>query len=222
METTCRTQLPELEPNGGAFRPVLFYALAVAVAWFAWTPLVLHKLEVWRLPLPFPLVLFVGQTLGAFAPVLALFAIQRISKDATLVRRVFSRLRYKGISIYWFLVPALTPIGITMGINIQYSLITGSEIAVFRPEPVEQLGWGLLAVIPFQFVMGMIGSPLGEEPGWRGYILDGFFRKRTGHCRVGYCGSSLVDLAFAVVCCPRSESERLHVCFDGESFVLDR
>jgi hypothetical protein len=53
MTPTCRTQIPEHEPEGGAFRPVLFYALAFAIAWGAWTPLLLHKIEVLRLPIPF-------------------------------------------------------------------------------------------------------------------------------------------------------------------------
>jgi len=37
--------------------------------------------------------------------------------------------------------------------------------------------WALVLVIPFRFVLGTIGSPLGEEPGWRGYVPDGFARR---------------------------------------------
>ncbi|MGK2924904.1 MAG: CPBP family intramembrane glutamic endopeptidase [Lysobacterales bacterium] len=177
MTPNGRTQIPEHQPEGGAFRPVLFYALAFAIAWGAWTPLLLHKIEFLRLPIPFVVALFVGQTLGAFAPLLSLLVIQWISNDPTLVKQVFSQLRFRGISIFWYLVPALTPIAITIAINLQYGLFSGSEITVLRPEPVQQLGWALLAVIPFQFMLGMIGSPLGEEPGWRGYILDRFSRR---------------------------------------------
>lgn len=160
-----------------AFRPVLFYVLAFAVAWIAWTPLLLHKFEVLRLPVPFPITLFIGQTLGAFAPLLSLLIIQRVSRDPGLVRRVFSRLRFRGISFYWYLVRALAPVAVTMLATLGHGLLAGETIAILRPEPVRELGWALLAVIPFQFALGMIGSPLGEEPGWRGYILDGFARR---------------------------------------------
>ena len=175
--STRRTQFPEHEPCGEAFRPVLFYALAFAIAWAAWTPLLLHKIDVLRLPIPFVIVLFVGQTVGAFAPLLSLFAIQRISKDPTLVKQVFSLLRFRGVSFSWYLVPALAPIVITIVMNTSYGLFTNSGITILRPEPRQELGWALLAVIPFQFILGIIGSPLGEEPGWRGYVLDRFARK---------------------------------------------
>lgn len=162
------------EPRKAAFRPVLFYAFAFAIAWSAWTPLLLHKLDIFHLPVPFPITLFVGQSLGAFAPVLSLFVIQKISRDSGLVKRVFGRLRFKGLPVFWYLVPALTPIVATVVLSIARALIWGGEFAVLRPEPVEELGWMLLAIIPFQFALGMIGSPLGEEPGWRGYVFDGF------------------------------------------------
>jgi membrane protease YdiL (CAAX protease family) len=167
----------EHEPAEQALRPVLFYALAFAIAWSAWTPLLLHKFEMLRLPIPFPIILFIGQTIGAFAPLLSLLAMQRICNDPTLLQRVFSRLRFRGIAIHWYLIPALTPIVITLVVALGYGLIAGEAIAILRPEPVQELGWALLIVIPFQFALGMIGSPLGEEPGWRGYILDGFARQ---------------------------------------------
>lgn len=168
------------EPSGEAFRPVLFYTFAFAIAWAAWTPLLLHKTGVFQLPVPFAITLFVGQTLGAFAPVLSLFVVQRISKDSGLVKRVFARLRFKGISLLWYVAPAVVPVALTVALSMLHGLVSGGGIAVLRPEPVQELGWGLLAVIPFQFVLGMIGSPLGEEPGWRGYALDGFLRKGLG------------------------------------------
>lgn len=165
------------EPGALTFHPVLFYTLAFAIAWTAWAPLLLHKFDVLQLPIPFVMTLFVGQTIGAFAPVLSLIAIQWISKDPTLVRQVFDQLHVRGVSIVWFLGPALTPIGLTVLIAICHGFLSGEAMTVLRPEPVQELGWALMAVIPFQFVLGMIGSPLGEEPGWRGYVLEGFVRK---------------------------------------------
>ncbi len=185
MKLERQTLFPDHNSSGEAFQPVLFYVLTFVIAWTAWAPLLLHKIAVLQLAVPFPVVLFIGQTVGAFAPLLSLFAIQRISKDPELVSKVFSQLRLKGIPIGWYLLPALTPIAITLLINMSYSIFSGIEVTVLRPEPLHQLGWGLLAVIPFQFLLGMIGSPLGEEPGWRGYILDRF--SRQGHALTGSC-----------------------------------
>ncbi len=177
MNLDRQTEVPEHNPSVEAFRPVLFYVLSFVIAWTAWAPLRLHKMSILQLVVPFVIALFIGQTVGAFAPLLSLFAIQRISKDPELVSKVFSQLRLKGIPIYWYLLPALAPMIITIFINISYSTFSGIELTVLRPEPLQELGWGLLAVIPFQFILGMIGSPLGEEPGWRGYILDRFTRQ---------------------------------------------
>ncbi len=174
---TLRTNLSKQEPCIETFRPLTFYVLAFAIAWTAWTPLVLHKLDVLRLPVPFVITLFVGQTLGAFAPVLSLFMMQRIFKNPNLVKQVFSQFRFRGGAIPWYLVIAIIPVGITMVLNVSHTMFSGGEVTVLRPEPVQELGYALLAVIPFQFALGMIGSPLGEEPGWRGYILEGFIRK---------------------------------------------
>lgn len=60
-------------------------------------------------------------------------------------------------------------------------------VTILRPEPLEELGWALVLVIPFSFVMALIGSPLGEVPGWRGYIFDRFADDGRG-----VWGSSLV------------------------------
>jgi membrane protease YdiL (CAAX protease family) len=67
------------------------------------------------------------------------------------------------------------------------------NITILRPEPVDELGWALLLVIPFTFVVAMIGSPLGEEPGWRGYIFDHFAKQSRG-----YRGSVLVAVMWWV------------------------
>lgn len=156
-----------------SWRPVLFYALSFAIAWAAWTPLLLHKQFGMQLPLPYPIALFVCQTLGAFAPLLAVAAVGRITRDAGLVGRTLKKIRFRAVPVYWFVAAALTPIVLVVSTSLVQSL--GSDgLTILRPEPLRELGWALLAVVPFFFVVALIGSPLGEEPGWRGYVLDGF------------------------------------------------
>lgn len=90
------TSSTDTAPPMAPFRPVLFYTLAFAIAWSAWTPLLLFKFDVVQLPVPFFIVLFVGQSLGAFAPLLSLFVIQRAFKDHGLVSSDWSRRAWVG------------------------------------------------------------------------------------------------------------------------------
>lgn len=162
------------EPQNYPLRFWLFFGFAFGIAWIAWAPLLLHKLEQLVLPIPYPLALFVCQTLGAFAPLLALFILQNFFKDHSLIAKVFSQVRIRHTSIFWYVVPALTPILVTVIIGIVVNIVLGETIQILRPEPIKELGLALLVMIPFQFALGMIGSPLGEEPGWRGYVFSRF------------------------------------------------
>jgi hypothetical protein len=87
-----------------SFHPVLFYTLSIAIAWIAWAPLLLHKLRDLALPVPYPVALFVCQTVGAFAPLLSLFLIQRIkgSRNWSSARSE----RFADVPLHWILLPA--------------------------------------------------------------------------------------------------------------------
>lgn len=160
------------------FHPLLFYALAIAIAWVAWTPLLLVKYEGLGVPVPYPVLLFLCQTTGAFAPLFALLLIQRLKHEPGLVREVFAGLRFRGVPVFWLLLPALVPMAIAVASAVAYGVLSpNAEVVIVRPEPLRELGWALLVVVPFAFVMGLIGSPLGEEPGWRGYLFDHFVRE---------------------------------------------
>jgi membrane protease YdiL (CAAX protease family) len=169
-----------VEKRVSVFSPILFYFLAFGIAWAAWVPLSLHKLENLRLPLPFGVALYVGQTLGAFAPLLALLVMQYIKRDRSLIRDVFQRFRLKGTPCRWFLLPALLPIAIAISTTLVYHMISPEQsLAIVRPGPLG-VGWALLIVVPLYFAVSLFGSPLGEEPGWRGYVLDRLEQRRRG------------------------------------------
>lgn len=164
-----------------AFHPVLFYALTFAIAWTAWAPLLLHVRGIVKLPIPYAVALFVCQTIGAFAPLISLSLIQRIKRTPGLVEGVLRKIRLKGVSLRWLLLPAVFPVAIAIATAIVHPLVSAEgSVSILRPETVGELGWALLLVIPFTFVVAMIGSPLGEEPGWRGYVLDHFAQKGQG------------------------------------------
>ena len=174
--------------TAGAFHPVLFYALTFTIAWTAWAPLVFHVRGVFELPIPYVVALFVCQTIGAFSPLISLLLIQRIKCTPGLVEGVLRKIRLRGESLRWLLVPAVFPMAIAIASAVVHALISAKEsVSILRQETVDELGWALLLVIPFTFVVSMIGSPFGEEPGWRGYVLDHFAQKGQG-----YRGSALV------------------------------
>lgn len=161
-----------------AFHPVLFYTLAIACAWTAWLPLLLQKFRYFELPVPYPVLLFICQTVGAFSPLVSLFLLQRLKNDSDLIKRVFRKIRFSGTPLYWLLLSAAFPVMIAIITAVFYGIFSRAhEIAIFRPEPFDELGWAILLVIPLFFVLALIGSPLGEEPGWRGYIFHGFTGK---------------------------------------------
>jgi membrane protease YdiL (CAAX protease family) len=170
------------------FYPVWFYGLAFAIAWTAWAPLVAHVRGVAELPIPFPVALFVCQTIGAFAPLLALMSIQRIKREHGLVEGVLRKIRLRGVRWQWLVLSAVLPSVFAIVTSIAHGLLSAEGMSsILRPEPLAELGWGLVLVIPLTFALALIGSPLGEEPGWRGYVLDHFAERSRG-----YVGSALV------------------------------
>jgi membrane protease YdiL (CAAX protease family) len=176
------------------FHPVLFYALAFAIAWIAWTPLLLHVRGLAEIPIPFPVALFVCQTLGAFAPLISLLVIQRIKNTPGLVKQVLGRIRLTGVPLRWLLWPAMLPLLIAVSTAAIHALVSTDEsLTILRQDPVDELGWALLLVIPFTFIVAMIGSPFGEEPGWRGYVLDQFIQRNQA-----WRGSALVAVLWWV------------------------
>jgi membrane protease YdiL (CAAX protease family) len=176
------------------FHPVLFYSLSVAIAWTAWAPLVAHVRGMVALPVPYPVALFICQTLGAFAPLLALLLIQRLKGEPGLVEGVLRKIRLRNAAWRWLILSAVLPSAIAMITSVAYGLFrSNGEIAILRPEPVAELGWALVLVIPLTFVLALVGSPLGEEPGWRGYVFDQFVQRSQG-----YFGSAVVALMWWV------------------------
>jgi membrane protease YdiL (CAAX protease family) len=176
------------------FHPVWFYGLAFAIAWVAWAPLVMQTRGMVELPVPYPVALFVCQTLGAFAPLLSLVALRRIFREPGLVEGVLRKVRLRGGAWPWLVGAAVLPSVIAVLAAVVHGWVAADgEITILRPEPKAELGWALVLVIPVTFVAALVGSPLGEEPGWRGYVLDGFARRSRA-----WTGSAVVAVLWWV------------------------
>lgn len=139
----------------------LYLLLTFGGAWLIWSPLL--AAEYLHLTLPVPSLVFI--TLGAFAPTItALFLTWRYA-GGTELRRLLGRALIWRVSPIWYVIaiagPALIML-LAMGIH----LLLGGTAPDYVPFGVR---WFIVAV-NFVLVL-LIGGPLSEEFGWRGFAL---------------------------------------------------
>ena len=94
----------------------------------------------------------------------------------------------------------LIPLAVAV-ISSTVRFITGYDLQfrVLQPDSVSDLGLFLVLIIPLQFVLSLIGSPLAEEPGWRGFLLPKFYNKVWASLVVSVCSSYKVVMAYTFV-----------------------
>jgi uncharacterized protein len=142
-------------------RPLILYLLlAFGLAWLTWLPLVLgtdgfHVLNI----TPSYLFLFAG----SFAPGVAAISVTRATTGRWLPQRFFPPLSAGCVAAV--LAPAaLVIIGLVL---LPYLLAT--------PPRQWHLWWAAFA--PLLVWLNVFGGPLGEEPGWRGFLLPQLSRR---------------------------------------------
>ena len=140
-----------------------YFLIAYSFSWILWIPRVLHSHEIIVIPSEF-LVNALGPV-GTFGPMVAALFLtySRVGKEGmrSLLRQSFGT-SFNG---RWWLIaivlwPALTGIGLLMAVYIGGETVP--EILLFTAP------WLLL--LPFIRTV-ILGGPLGEEMGWRGYAL---------------------------------------------------
>jgi membrane protease YdiL (CAAX protease family) len=163
--------------------PLAAYLLLVfVIAWAFWVPLAVlyggttdfEKLS--RSPL-----VIVLQTLGAIAPVVAAIVVTGLAQGKVGVRRLFGSLKRWRVGIWWYaaaclLVPLLTVVGIGLraALGIVPAVPAGSALAA----TVVDSGWlRVLITFPLLLLLACFGSPLLDEPGWRGFALPRLQRR---------------------------------------------
>jgi membrane protease YdiL (CAAX protease family) len=139
----------------------VYILLAFGSAWLIWSPLLIA--EYLHLTLPVPSLVFI--TAGTFAPTItALFLTWRYAGGAEL-RRLLGRALIWRTSLIWYVIamagPALIML-LAMGIHVLF----GGTLPDYVPFGAR---W-LIVAVNFILVL-LIGGPLGEEFGWRGFAL---------------------------------------------------
>jgi len=138
-------------------RPVFtFFLLAYVLAWLAWLPLVISRSGLGLLPFDLPL----WTTLpGSYAPLIAALVVERLSLgDFRIGKLVSNPLRA--------FVSALAG-GLLIGLG--FVILPGLWLSGGTAQSFE---WAALAAYPYGTLRAaLMAGPIGEEPGWRGFVL---------------------------------------------------
>jgi membrane protease YdiL (CAAX protease family) len=151
--------------SANAIHPVslsTYLLVTFGSAWLIWSPLLVA--EYLRLTLPVPSLVFI--TLGTFVPsIIALFLTWRYA-GGTELRRLLGQALLWRVSPIWYVIAIAGPALIML-------LATGIHVLLGGTAP-DYVPFGarwLIVAVNFVLVL-LIGGPLGEEFGWRGFALS--------------------------------------------------
>jgi CAAX protease family protein len=168
MTTTEATQLPDAAcENLLARHPMVFYVLIAYIGtWVVWLPFLLSADGLGILSFSSPLPLIVMGGLGSFTgPALGAFIMTGVTEGREGIRRLLRKIVLWRVGLRWYLFALIgLPVVLTLG-----TIVVPGNLASFQPiDPISLL----LAYLPFFVYPALIiGGPLGEEPGWRGFAL---------------------------------------------------
>src|SRR5215203_7371143 len=141
---------------------ISFYVLTYAISWLLWAPLVIFSGS-----LPSPLA-FVLRLLGSLIPSTLGLVFIGLLRGRPGVRRVLLRLVHGRVGLRWY--PAALALTMLAPLAVGVSILMGGDTPV-----VDYTIFGVLFLFAF---MIFPGSALGEELGWRGFVLP---RMQTRH-----------------------------------------
>ena len=156
--TTAMTTLIRRRPLSA------FFVLAYLGSWVAWSPWWLSESGVGLLPFDPPASAVAGiNQLGLFAgPFAAALLLTRIADGSEGVRRLLRRL------VQWRTHPTgyvLALVAIPLATGIGYLAVPGS------PGSGPGRGLDTLGPLAATYLIYLLGGPIQEEPGWRGFAL---------------------------------------------------
>jgi membrane protease YdiL (CAAX protease family) len=149
-----------------ARHPLIFFSIiAYASTWLVWLPFVLSREGSGFLPFTSPIGDDLSLYVGSFGPLLAAFIMTGVTEGRAGIHRLMQKIVLWRVGLQWYLfalvgVPAILMLG---------TIVVPGNLASFKPMDPLSL---LIDYLPF-FVYPalLLGGPLGEEPGWRGFAL---------------------------------------------------
>jgi membrane protease YdiL (CAAX protease family) len=165
------TSLTEVRPDDArpgvlARHPLVsFFVIAFAGAWLVELPVVLSRTGTGLLPYTLPPVVVVLAIAGATftGPTVSAFVMVRVTEGREGPRRLLRRYVQWRVKLRWYLFVLLViPASEVLG-----AIVLPGVLASYQPVTL-----GLVLGYPLAFVSTLVlGGPLGEEPGWRGFAL---------------------------------------------------
>ena len=144
---------------------ISFFVLAFAFSWIAWSPWVLSEDGVGLLPykLGAATSLLINAAATFLGPAMAAFIMTATTEGRVGIRRLLRRIVLWRVRLRWYLFAF---IGVPLVMMLGTSLVPGGLASL----QFLGLGYGLTYLVTFVFV-AVLGGPLGEEIGWRGFAL---------------------------------------------------
>jgi len=141
-----------------------FFLIAFAFSWIAWAPWVLSEEGAGLLPFSSPLLAPVALPIGIFlGPTLAAFIMTGITEGRAGTRRLLRRIVLWRVGLRWYLFAF---IGVPLVMTLGAIIVLGGLASLQLLGP----GYVLTYLVTFVFV-AVLGGPLFEEIGWRGFAL---------------------------------------------------
>ena len=155
---------------------IVFFALAFGISWMVWIPTALASYEL----LTFQFDPTLSGLLGAFGPCFAAIITIAIFEGRAGFGALFKRLCTWRVGIQWYLFVLLWTPAFSLA-KTGLAVLFGSPAPDFSQPPFIQLypipdeiksTIPFIAFLPMVFIQQLlISSPMGEEPGWRGFAL---------------------------------------------------
>jgi membrane protease YdiL (CAAX protease family) len=154
----------------------VFFALAFGFTWIVWVPQALASHGY----LSFTIDAALAGLFGAFGPCLAALITTALYDGRAGFRDLFRRLVTLRVGLQWYAfvlcwpaIVSLAKSGIAVALGStppDFSRPPFLTLYPLPPEVLEMTPWP--AFLPFVFLQQtLLGSSMGEEPGWRGYAL---------------------------------------------------
>ena len=148
-----------------------FFVMAYAFSWLVELPVVLSETGIGLLPytLPQPVIALAIAGATFVGPTVSAFIMTGLTEGRTGIRRLLRRYVQWRVGIQWYLfvllaIPAIELLG---------AIVVPGALASYQP-----LTLTMVLAYPLAFASTfLLGGPLGEEPGWRGFALPRLQRR---------------------------------------------